>query len=167
MSTPPPQLRTAFHTRLAIFSTLVILAGVACASDRPPFLAGEPSLRTDSTSCPFGDRGARVAVDDAPDGVDVTITTIRDVDELRQRARDSAAMYGPLAHRGLGHNGKHGNGEHHGLGLAELRPEVKSEVTDVPSGAKIHVTPVDPSSVADVRREVRARAERTRWGACP
>ena len=150
-----------------LFPAFAIAAGVACAVDRPPFLVGERTLRTDSTTCPFGDHGARIGVEDTADGVDITVTTLRDVEELRHRARDAAAMYGPAAHRGLGHHGKHGTGEHHGLGLAELRPEVKAAEVDVPGGAKIHVTPADPAKIDDVRRNVRARAEGARWGECP
>jgi len=151
---------------LAQLAALLCLCA-ACTGDRPPFRAGMPPLRTDSTTCQFGERGVRVSVDDAPDGVDVVLTTIRDVDDLRHRAHDAAAMYGAGAHRGLGHNGKHGNGAHHGLGLARLSIPVKAEEVDVWSGAKIHVSPVDPAKVDVVRSEVRARADDAQWGECP
>jgi hypothetical protein len=126
-----------------------------------------PPLKTDSTTCQFGERGVRVAVNDLPDGVEIVVTTIRDVDELRHRARDVAAMYGHGAHRGLGHNGKHGDGAGHGLRLAELRSMVSAVETDIPDGATIRVTPLDPAKVAEVQSDVGARAERAQWGDCP
>jgi hypothetical protein len=125
-----------------------------------------PPLRTDSTTCQLGDRGVRVAVNELPDGVEVVVTTIRDVDELRQRARDAAAMYGPGAHRGLGHDGKHGDGARHGLHLAELRAKVNAVETDIPDGASIRVTPLDPAKVGEVQSEVEARVEKAQWGNC-
>ena len=150
-----------------LLATLVIGASAGCAANQPPFHAGLPPLETDSTTCQLGDPGVRVRVEDVEDAVDVTVTTIRDVDDLRHRVRDAAAMYGPGAHRGLGHHGKHGNGGHHGLRLAELRPTIKAVEIDVPSGAKIHVTPIESAKLDEVRAEVRARAAQAQWGDGP
>lgn len=57
------------------------------------------------------------------------------------RARDAAAMYGPGAHRGLGHDRIHGGGHRHGLGLDQLGVRVRAEAESTPEGARIIVRP--------------------------
>jgi hypothetical protein len=104
---------------------------------------------------------------DADDGVVVALRGYGDVTELRRRAHDSAAMYGPGAHRGLGHEGKHGSGEHHGLGLAQLGVPVRAEVEDTPDGARIVVRPVVATDLETMRKALHDREERARAGRCP
>jgi hypothetical protein len=99
--------------------------------------------------------------------VDVTFSGGSRLEELRHRARDAAAMYGPGAHRGLGHQGLHGDGEHHGLGLKELSPPVRAVEVDTDDGARIHITPLNAADAVAVRAEVHARVTRTRMGDCP
>jgi hypothetical protein len=129
-------------------------------------MAGEPVLPEPSSTCPFGFAGARVAVEDTKDGADVIITGIGNAREIRQRAKDSAAMFGPGAHRGIGHHGTHGDGQRHGLGLATLSVPVRATEEDIDEGARIHVTPVRAEDRDRMRGALLARAENTRTGAC-
>jgi hypothetical protein len=149
--------------------TAVLLAlSSACTPPGTPFLRlGEPAPSSESTTCPFGFRGTRVAFEDTADGVDILLTASGDVAELRRRAKDAAAMYGPGAHRGLGHDGTHGSGLHHGLGLDRLGARVRAEEQDTAVGACIHVAAVDSADLARVRTAVRARADAVRVGSCP
>jgi len=129
-------------------------------------MAGEPMLAEPSSTCPFGFAGARVAVENTNDGADVIITGIGNAREIRQRAKDSAAMYGPGAHRGMGHRGMHGDGQRHGLGLATLSVPVRAIEEDIEEGARIHVTPVRAADRDRMRGALLARAENAQTGSC-
>jgi hypothetical protein len=76
-------------------------------------------------------------------------------------------MYGAGAHRGLGHEGTHGSGLHHGLALDRLGVPVRAEEEDTASGARIRVAAIDAADRATVRTAVRARADAVRVGSCP
>lgn len=149
--------------------TTIASAGSGCSSSgrAPPFVAGLPPTPQPSTTCPFGIRGARVRTSNTDDGVAIAVRAYGDIEEVRRRARDSAAMYGPGAHRGLGHDGKHGGGEHHGLALAELGVPVQAEARDTPDGAVVLVRPVEPTDLDRLRAALAKRVGRVRRGECP
>jgi hypothetical protein len=152
--------------KLAVFA-IASAALAGCAQDgRPPLHAGEPVEPTPSTTCPLGLRGARVTLENTHDGADVVMTAFGDATELRQRARDAAAMYGPGAHRGMGHEGKHGDGKQHGLGLATLGVPVVATEEDTKDGARIHVAAVDPQDRGRMRAALIARVDDARTGDC-
>ena len=44
---------------------------------------------------------------DTEDGTVIELRAYGDATDLRRRAHDAAAMYGPGAHRGVGHDGVH------------------------------------------------------------
>lgn len=76
-------------------------------------------------------------------------------------------MYGPGAHRGVGHDGVHGRGEHHGLGLSQLGVPVEAQARDTPEGARISVRPKVATDLEKMRSALREREARTRSGECP
>ena len=156
---------------LAVMSLVVTLAGAGsgCSTSGrvPPFVAGDTPSPDPSTTCPFGIRGARVSTSDTDDGVAITVRAYGDLEEVRRRAHDAAAMYGPGAHRGLGHDGKHGGGERHGLGLAELGVPARAEALDTPDGALILVRPRQPADLDRMREALATREGRVRRGECP
>jgi hypothetical protein len=155
---------------LAVVVVLVVAAvevGCSSSSLRPPVAVGRPAIPEPSTTCPFGVRGARVNMSETEDGMVIALRGYGDVTELRRRARDAAAMYGPGAHRGLGHDGVHGRGDRHGLGLAHLGVPVLAEEQDTPEGARITVRPVLTADLDRMRKALREREERTRSGKCP
>lgn len=104
---------------------------------------------------------------DTDDGVVFTLRAFGDVGELRRRARDAAAMYGAGAHRGLGHEGAHGGGHRHGLGLSRLGVPVEAEVEDTPDGARLLVRPKNAADLKRMRAALREREGSTRAGECP
>ena len=124
-------------------------------------------MSSPSTTCPLGFKGARVSVRDTDAGADVHLVAYGDAQELRRRAHDAAEQYGAHAHKGLGHEGKHDDGEHHGLGLARLGIEVVTSEEDTEDGALIHVDAVATADRAKLRDALRARVEDARSGDCP
>lgn len=155
-------------SRCAVVSVLTALSmATACGAGGPPFRAGLPREPSPSTTCPFGFSGARVAIQDTADGVEITVIGYEQLAELQRRARDAAAMYGPGAHRGLGHHGQHGNGQHHGLGLGQLPMRVAASEEDSSDGAIIRVSAMNPIECASMQRLLHRRADRAREGRCP
>lgn len=106
--------------------------------------AAEPTTVTEGAhvTCPLGVPHARVAVDNTSDGVALTFTADERVSELRTRARYAAAMYGPGVKAGLGHDGEHAHGGHHGLRSMQL-PPYRATVTDVEAGVRMVLVPED------------------------
>jgi len=101
------------------------------------------------------------------DGVEITLRAFGDLDEVRRRARDTAAMYGPGAHRGFGHHGTHGGGNQHGFGLAQLGMPVEAQAENTPEGARILVRPKAASDLERMRTALWQREARVRAGECP
>jgi hypothetical protein len=101
------------------------------------------------------------------DGVVIALRAYGDLGEVRRRARDAAAMYGPAAHRGLGHDGKHGGGHQHGLGLARIGVPVEAQAEDTAEGSRITVRPRAASDLEQMRAALWKREASARAGACP
>lgn len=155
---------TAAALALGLLSGALASAGAGCGN---PAAAGYGVEREASTTCPFGVRGARVKMDDIEGGVVLTLRAYGDVNDIRRRARDAAAMYGPGAHRGKGHEGKHGGGEQHGIGLRHLGVPVQAVAEDTADGARIVVRPKDPADLEKMRAALADRERSTRTGTCP
>ena len=105
--------------------------------------------------CPMALEGADVEIGDIEDGVAVTYTTPRaqDVEELRERVRAMAALHEQRAAT------RPGRGRH-------ALPPAAASVVDVPEGARLELTAVDPGDVEALRARMAMRAERTA-GRCP
>lgn len=155
--------------RLLVVTLLIgTFACAACGPrGKPPFAVGSSPDPEPSTTCPFGIRGARLEMRDTDEGVVIDVRAFGDVNEVRRRAADAAAMYGPGAHRGLGHEGKHGGGERHGLGLSRLGVAVRAKSEVSAEGARIVVRPKDARDLDRMRHELWAREGRVRRGECP
>ena len=109
---------------------------------------------------------ATIAVVDTAGGVDLTLTAPAErVQELRRRTRDVAALYGPAAHRGLGHGGKHLGAQRHGLRLSEL-PALRADVDDVEGGARLHLVAKISEQADELRARVHERVDEVRAGPC-
>lgn len=134
-------------------ATLVLAAACSTSTQK-----GETTVtRAESPrGCPLGVPGAQVTVEDTLDGVAMTFTSKDKTDELRARARTSAAMYGPQQ-AGIGHEGQHGQGGHHGLQPMQM-PPVYTSTEDVENGARIRLAPVDPNDLGTLRAKARERA---------
>jgi hypothetical protein len=66
-------------------------------------------------------------------------------------------MYGPGAHKGMGHEGHHGEGGQHGLQVMQM-PPVHATFGEVESGARIVFVPADVNDKAIVGSKLRERA---------
>lgn len=147
---------------MACIALVALVAG--CGS--PPIRMGERPEPEPSTTCPSGIRGARLRTEETVNGIVFHLKAYGDVHDVRARARDAAAMYGPGAHRGRGHDGAHGDGEHHGLALDRLGVPVDARAEDTAAGARIVVTPKDPADLPTLRRAAADRERRARTGGC-
>ncbi len=148
---------------VTLFPALVVVVAslAACATEgQPPVKTAGASITQAETSsaCPLGVPGAHVVVDDTDVGVMMTFTATADrLGDLRERARDAAAMHGPGQHLGKGHDGRHSMGGDHGLKAMQLPPAFAGE-EDIDGGARIRLTPADAADRDVLRAKVRERA---------
>jgi hypothetical protein len=147
-------------TAIALAATV----GACAASERAMSAAAGPPAETvpplDALSCPLGVDGARVEITDVDGGVEMTFTSMARIEELRERTRRAADLHGPGAQQGVGHRGRHRQGEmaHHGL-QAFAFPPARITVQDVELGARLQMSAVFPSDVERIRARARERAE--------
>lgn len=150
---------------LLVAGPIPVGVSFGCAGSSPPQASSSsppaPTRRTPlrgelplNMPCPLGVEDATVYAEDVPHGVEVTLTSMANVDELRMRAASAAKAYGPMRHRGIGHDGQHGQGNQHGLQLIWLN-RVAIRYEDIPAGARLTIQPDDPSELAKVRATVR------------
>ncbi len=154
-------------TRAVAFAFTLLAA--ACTEGSPPAKSpnpnGTPNPATTilqapaQQSCPLGVQGARVTFDESPAGGMLTfLAAPGQVEELRERARDAAAMHGPNQKVGKGHEGKHGSGGEHGLKAMQL-PAVYAAEDDIDGGARIRFSAVEEKDISELRTKLRARAK--------
>jgi hypothetical protein len=150
-------------------SILVGACAIALLTDctRAPTTPVPTSAPSEEPSgCPLGVEDAQIKVLDTPSGVDLTLTAPADrVDELRRRARDAAALHGPGAHEGLGHEGVHMGAQRHGLRLTEM-PPMDASVEDVQGGAILHLYAKVAAQRDELREKVHGRVDEIMAGPC-
>jgi hypothetical protein len=146
----------------------------------PVATGGSPLLTEVTAGCPTLVDGAQVDVVDQPGRVEILFTTQSgDVYDLRSRVRSLARVYEAGA-RGTadtaqtsfpdeapgpfeGHLTNPGTGQ--GPRIRPI-PAVASSVSNVEGGARIVLTPVDPSELEDLGQRVREHQELIRAGHC-
>lgn len=141
---------------LSVRSSVAALtfAVTACSAAREAPILHAPT----STSCPLGVPGTEIAARDVEGGLELTFVSRDHVADLRRRALDVSAAHGPGAHLGVGHNGEHGSGQGHGLHLSDL-PPMSIAFEEIPNGATLRFTPIEPDQTTTVRQELRRRAD--------
>jgi hypothetical protein len=146
-----------------IITIALVALGAACSTAATG--KGETSLTNAPIHpCALGVDGAEVAVEDTPRGVALTFTAAPDkLDELRARVQHAANMYGPRK-AGVGHDGQHGSGGHHGLMPMQM-PPAYALAEDVDGGMKLRLFPVDEGDLAAIRGRARERAI-AMWNGC-
>ena len=113
-----------------------------------------------------------VSVSDTSGGVAVAFTTTGDVTELRRRVRHMAEMHS-RHHAGARMGGRRGAGAgEHPMGPGRMMGQQMmiastSAFEEIEGGARIVLTPSDPSGLEALRAQVRAHAERMSRGECP
>lgn len=138
---------------------LAFVAG--CVTEEPPARSPGASIlqAPPPSECPFGVPETHTHAEDTEAGVALTFTSSGHVEELRARAAEAAKVHGPGAGAGIGHEGRHGSGGHHGLQGMQL-PPFAATVEDVEGGAKLRLTPADPADLERLRARAHARAEK-------
>lgn len=110
--------------------------------------------------------GTQVSATDTPDGVALVFTTTGDVAQLRERVHAMAAMHEHMMAggetMGSGSAGMMGSG---GMMMKMIPSTAHAE--DIDGGARIMLTPKDPSQLAQLREHVHAHAEQMASGHCP
>lgn len=124
-------------------------------------------------ACPMAIRGAKVEAEDTADGIALIFTSAgSEVDELREQVQQLSQVYaagerrGPMMWRRMGHG--RGEGRHAGMGPATESgiPEVTVEVEDTDRGARMELTPTDPTQLTSLRELVRFHQQRLNAGEC-
>ena len=136
------------------------LSLLACTEAQPPPATPAASIKSapPASACPFGVPGARVAYEDTAGGAQLTLSAAPDqLDNLRQRVRDAAAMHGTGKRAGQGHDGRHETGGSHGLRPMQLPPARAGE-WDLDGGARIELIPYDEADLPVLRAKLRQRA---------
>lgn len=149
---------------LAIASLVIVVVAIACTSAEttpPPAASREEAV----VGCPLGVAGAKVSVEEVPDGIVLRFTSADKAKEMRERANDAAAQHGPGQGMGLGHDGRHGDGAAHGLQLMQAPPS-RSVATDIEGGASIHFVPSAETDKTELRAKLRERAAAMNAMAC-
>jgi hypothetical protein len=125
------------------------LAGCAARAGTVP-MAGH---RNGSTTCVFGLRGVRIALEDeAPDAINVRLTMCSDLPALRKRTRAFLAKEGTP---------ESAAGSERGAREIQLgRERASASVEDIQGGVRIVVVPGPASNVASIRDEIEARIAR-------
>jgi len=137
---------------LMLVPVALVAAGIQGAGQTGP-KPGMPMQGMSMMSCPMNLQGTTVAVADTATGVSVSITTKpENVAELRKRVEQMAAMHS-------------GQASSPAMMQGQMMPgTVKYEAID--NGAKLMLTPKDPSKLAEFRTQVRAHVEKMQKGEC-
>lgn len=139
-------------------NTMAPIAALALACAPPP------ATPHPTRGCPLGVPGTEVVLVDTDEGVDLYFRE-GNVDEVRRRTRDVAALGGPGAHAGEGHHGAHGVGQRHGLKLME-GPPLRATASDVDGGARLQLIALDVRRRDELRSHVRDRVAKIQSEAC-
>jgi hypothetical protein len=129
-------------------------------------------------ACPMAVKGTAVQMANTSDGISMTFTTTTgDVTDLRSRVRAMADRMNARSSQGMGMGtGMHGammGGADAGPGMMMghgmmMMPAVRAQVEDVEGGARLRVTPVDASKLADMREHMQRHVEMmTQQHTCP
>ena len=131
--------------------------------------------------CPLGVPGTAVATSDTPGGVALAFTTPKgDVNELREHVRRMADMHnapgattmasarGPNQPSTPNASDKVADSACGGMGMSggAMMPPASASVFDVDGGARLILTPKDPSQLVELRQHASICARRMQQGDC-
>lgn len=103
-------------------------------------------------SCPMSVKGAEVASVNTRDGITITtITKSGDVADLRRRVDSMAKMHTAASNQAM---------------MKEHMIPFAAKYEDVAGGARVTLTPNDPSRLEEFRTKVREHAQRMKTGDC-
>lgn len=125
--------------------------------------------------CPMTVPGTQVSAADTATGEALTFSTSSpdQVADLRRRVRAMADMHNQHAMGGM-HEGMHGgmmgegmgSGQDGGMGRMAKPPLASARVEDTDNGARLEITPDDPTQLPQLQSAVRAHADMMQQGSC-
>jgi len=130
------------------------LAAAGCARQLTPILTHAEI----PAGCALGVPGAKVAAEDTADGIALRFTSMDSPEEMRERARDSAAQHGPGSHKGHSHDGRHGQGADHGFQMSQ-GPAARTSADDIEGGTRVLFVAVDPTETGALRAKLRKQTD--------
>lgn len=136
---------------------LVIACGSKQSSSKPP---AETETAQPARMCSMM-KDAQIAATDDEHGVAITFTTTGDPAELRAHVHKMATMHDRMSHEMMGSGATGGMHEHMAMAPSH------AAVDDVDHGARIVLTPDDPTQLAMLRDQVHAHVEMMKSGKCP
>ena len=157
-------------------TVLVLVLGCGSKQSSPPKPPDQSA--TQAPTCPMMKDTQLTATDEEHD-VAITFTTQGDPTQLRAHVRQMAAMHDQMAHGMMGGGMGSGSGAMMGGsgmgsgmmggGMHEHMAMVPSHaaVDDVDHGARIVLTPDDPTQLAALRDHVHSHVEMMKSGRCP
>ena len=187
--------RTSIACAILLASTVI---GSACAKNQttsastapeaPSGAAGHPMMGSGmmpmmgaGDPCPMGVPGTAVQATETSDGMSMAFTTTGDAGEVRKRAHGMADRMNGQASGAMGMSGmmmKGGDGGagmmmgsgmgHAGMMMGGSTPPMNVQVDDIDGGARLRMTPRDPSRVAEMKKHVQQHAQMMNQGhGCP
>ena len=175
--------RTSIACAILLASTVI---GSACAKNQttsastaePPSGAPEHSMMGAGMMpmmgagdpCPMGVQGTTVQATETSDGMSMAFTTTGDVGELRKRAHGMSDRMNGQASGAMGTSGMMMKGGDGGAGMmmGGSMPPMNVQVEDIEGGARLRMTPRDPSRVAEMKKHVQQHAQMMNQGhSCP
>jgi hypothetical protein len=151
--------------------------------------SGMMGMMNTGDECPMATPGTSVQAAEAADGMTMTFTTRGDAAELRKRVRAMASRMNAHPSGGMGMHdmmmggadGGHGMmgggmGMSGGMMAADgghammsgTMPQVRAQAEDVEGGARLRLTPLDPSRLGELKQHMKEHAQMMNDGhGCP
>ena len=151
------------RTRLWGFGwVLAIAAGCGSSQRQPAAVAAPPAAPATAsaqppTTCPMM-QASQISTSDTPDGVAIAFVTSGDPAAVRAHVHRMAEMHGM-------HGGMQGMQGMQGMAMPTVPSHASAE--DIPGGARLVLTPDDPSQLPKLREQVRQHVAAMQRGECP
>ncbi|MBS2027610.1 MAG: hypothetical protein JST54_06890 [Deltaproteobacteria bacterium] len=161
--------------KIRAFVGMVVLGSSAWlsafAASGPP-RSGAASITAETTGgiCPFAVPGTRVVTSKVEGGAALDFTTHKGgVAELRRRVAAVAERHNALHDLGGTAVASRSNAPGHGVSGGEVPPmnSAKASVEDIDGGARVILTPQDPSQLQVLRQHVESRVALMYRQGCP
>lgn len=171
-----------------LVTSLLAMVVAACGSTAEGATPNQPQpAATGSAPAPVQPRGAacpagpavQIVTAETPTGVALQFTTTGDVAGLRARVHRMAEKHNRMMGSGMGmqggmmgsgggmQGGMQGSGGMHGRGMMMRMIPSRASVEDIPGGARLVLTPDDPSQLGALRDHARRMAAMMQQGRCP
>jgi len=153
---------------------LAFAAGCGSSQRQPAAVAAPPAAPATASAqppatCPMM-QASQISTSDTPDGVAIAFVTSGDPAEVRAHVHRMAEMHGMHGGmQGMQQGGMRGQqGGMQGMqGMAMPTVPSHASAEDIPGGARLVLTPDDPSQLPALREQVRQHVAAMQRGECP